>query len=202
MSEQLVLRNVFTCFWCKYYQNIVLCHSMTIRQNFCGEVTNFAKPGFSAQLSATESARLGYLYNFVETETNVWSRFPMGLSKKIMEFEAKQAYRGVSDGSLSLKFREKKHNFQLSSLVEFCDEANWRVFMSDACSYFEPQMLPTVHARNQKKSWSRKLQNRKDRSPISVLKDALQYCNTHVFAWSGYMTKWENLLEKGIDRDW
>ena len=37
MSDQLVVGNVFGCFWLKNYKNIVLRYSMTNKQYFCAE---------------------------------------------------------------------------------------------------------------------------------------------------------------------
>ena len=37
VSDQLVVGNVFSCFWLKNYKNVVLRYSMTIKQYFCVE---------------------------------------------------------------------------------------------------------------------------------------------------------------------
>ena len=42
MSDQIVARIVFSCFWLKNYKNIVLRYSMTSKQFFCvGEFLNY-----------------------------------------------------------------------------------------------------------------------------------------------------------------
>ena len=42
MSDQLVVGIVFSCFWLKIYENIVLRYSMPSKQYFCvGELLNY-----------------------------------------------------------------------------------------------------------------------------------------------------------------
>ena len=44
MSDQIIVGNVFNCFWLKNYRNIVLRYSMTSQQYFCvGELLNYQK---------------------------------------------------------------------------------------------------------------------------------------------------------------
>ena len=94
MSDQLVVGIAFSCFWLKNHKNIVLRHSMTIKQHdhqavfvlLRPRVTQLTKNGLNAQQQSLHSCKIQQ-QSCESWQINCVFRLSLGLSTQIMEFE-------------------------------------------------------------------------------------------------------------------
>ena len=107
MSGQLVVGNIFCCFWLKNYKNnIFLRYSMTTKQHFLRQrVTQITKNGLNAQERSLHDCKIPQ-HIFESWWINCVLRLSLGLSTLIMEFEDKQAYKIFETGVLVWKSKK------------------------------------------------------------------------------------------------
>ena len=102
MSDQVVVGIVFSCFWFKNYENIVLRYSMTSKQYFCvRELLNYLKKGLNAQQWRLHHCKTPHKKFMKVDKKTVFSDFVWAclyLSIQIIEFKYKQTFEMIETG--------------------------------------------------------------------------------------------------------